>query len=520
MQPPLQLPGYTWDPATKRFFKQVHNPKHTPSSSARSASARQLDRAARDKDESASRKRKRQRKTLDKGKWRAVEPQGVAALRTLDLGRCDSPARRDSLQHDLRASSLSRLSSVRTLFPDCVPMDDQILHLSFDDTHRSTLRIGTSSGILATGYLARSADELADYPNDEESWRTSWYCSSKITSLKTCGDRIVATALGPPAQALVGTTQDSISLASVTLAPRKTSLWTSAISPSLLALGCDKKVLLWTDPSRAGQMDAYVTGGNRGDGTVFALDLHEELVFAGTRKGRVHVFDRRATRGASEGPSGSGRAQQPTRDETQLNLVSPVTHIRHLKEQPHHVVVSCMDGSLGVFDLRFPSSPASRPSPASRTPQGGGVARSRPILELKGHVNTFTVDLGFDVWRDEWVAAAGQDNRVGLWSLRTGRALLPPSASSSSFTSTLLPPLSTSPSRNPTTSPHPLERSFAAPVRALAFSSIDPLRLSSPSYVARLLDGAEEGGRRSGGRWGCPSLWVADGAGVEGFAVA
>ncbi|KPV72435.1 uncharacterized protein RHOBADRAFT_55900 [Rhodotorula graminis WP1] len=483
MQPPLQLPGYSWDPVSKRFFKQVH----TSAPSARSTTARQLDRASNDKDESASRKRKRQRRTQAKGKWRAVEPQGLAALRTLQLARLDSPARRDSLHHELRAANLARLSSSRTVFPDCLPMDDTVLHLSFDDTHRSALRVGTSSGILATGYLARPADELADYPNDEESWRTSWYCSSKITSLKTCGDRIVATALGPPAQALVGTTQDSISLASVTLSPRKTSLWTSAISPSLLALGCDKKVLLWTDPSRACQMDAYVTGGNRGDGTVFALDLHEELVFAGTRKGRVRVFDRRASRGTSEGSSGSGCAQQQsTRDEVQLNLVSPVTHIRHLKEQPHHVVVSCMDGSLGVFDLRFPSTSFSRPSSASRAPQGGGATRSSPILELKGHANSFTVDLGFDVWKDEWVAAAGQDNRL---------------------------------SHDPTPSPHPLERSFGAPVRALAFSTIDPVRLSSPSYVERLVDRGSEGGA-SAGRWGCPSLWIADGAGVEGFAVA
>ena len=47
------------------------------------------------------------------------------------------------------------------------------------------------------------------------------------------------------------------------------------LTPFRARAGCDKKVLLWTDPSRAGQMDAYVTGGNRGDGTVFALDLHE-----------------------------------------------------------------------------------------------------------------------------------------------------------------------------------------------------------------------------------------------------
>ncbi len=81
-----------------------------------------------------------------------------------------------------------------------------------------------------------------------------------------------ATCLGPPAQAIVGTTQDAVSLASVTLAPRKTSLWTSAISPSLLALGCDKKVLTTADPGRP-QMEAYVTGGKHGDGAVFALDL-------------------------------------------------------------------------------------------------------------------------------------------------------------------------------------------------------------------------------------------------------
>jgi hypothetical protein len=83
-----------------------------------------------------------------------------------------------------------------------------------------------------------------------------------------------ATCLGQPAQAIVGTTQDAVSLASVTLAPRKTSLWTSAISSSVIALGCDKKVLTTADPSRP-QMEAYVTGGKHGDGAVFALDLGE-----------------------------------------------------------------------------------------------------------------------------------------------------------------------------------------------------------------------------------------------------
>ncbi|TNY18434.1 hypothetical protein DMC30DRAFT_54829 [Rhodotorula diobovata] len=400
MQAPLQLPGYTWDPATKRFFKQQTSAaKLTPAAASRTASSsRKGDQLT--KGESSGQQRKRAKRTRDKGKARAEEPRGVGALRSLDLGAWDTaPGRRLALHHDLRATQLSRLSSTRTLFPDCVLMDDSILHLSFDETSPSTLRIGTSSGTLATGSLARPAEELANYPNDEHSWRTSWYCSSKITSLKTCGDRIVATALGPPAQALVGTTQDSISLASVTLSPRKTSLWTSAISPSLLALGCDRKVLVWSDPSRAGQMDAYVTGGNRGDGTVFALDLDGETVFAGTRKGRVHVFDRRASRPAAREGGSSRQSEQRARDEVQLDLASPVTHIRHIKERPHQVVVAGMDGSLGVYDLRFPS----RPPPASRAGPAG-AATSTPLLEIKGHVNSFTVDLGFDVWRDEWVA--------------------------------------------------------------------------------------------------------------------
>ncbi|GAA6048333.1 hypothetical protein JCM3770_000954 [Rhodotorula araucariae] len=524
--PPLQLPGYTWDPEAKRFFKAPTSAaKHTPASSARTASSRH--RLAQAQNESAAKKRKRARKTHDKGKWRAIEPAGLGALRNLDLARWDTAGRRDRLRNDLCATSMSRLSSVRTIYPDCVPVDDSILHLSFDEVAPTTLRIGTSSGTIATGQLARPADELAYYPNDEEGWRTSWFCPSKITSLKTCGERIVATSLGPPAQAVVGTTRDNISLASVTLSPRKTSLWTSAISPTLLALGCDKKVLLWSDPSRAGQMDAYTTGGNRGDGTVFALDLHEELVFAGTRKGRVHMFDRRASRGGTEQGGGGGkRSERETRDEMQLSLASPVTHLRHLKERPHQLVVAGMDGFLGVFDLRFPPPSSARVASASRATADGGT-RPSPLLELKGHVNSFITDLGFDVWRDEWVAAAGQDNRLRLWSLRTGAPILPstPFSSSTTFlpTTVQVPPVpygSTLPLCYPSLSPsHPLLRGFSAPLKAVSFAPLDPLRLRSPGYAERL---SGDGGDRAlddAPRWGAPSLWVADGAGVEGFAV-
>lgn len=63
---------------------------------------------------------------------------------------------------ELRRASLERLSSVRTLYPDCIPLDDTILHLSFDDTAPATLRAGTSSGTIACGAVPSSAPR--DHP--------------------------------------------------------------------------------------------------------------------------------------------------------------------------------------------------------------------------------------------------------------------------------------------------------------------------------------------------------------------
>lgn len=112
---------------------------------------------------------------------------------------------------DILLYSLSRLSPARTTYPDCLPMDDTILHLAFDDVDPARVRVGTSNGTIAcvsslyfpsrplthalrtysTGNLAPSADELAYFPNDEERWRTGWFLPSKITSLKSSGKWMV-----------------------------------------------------------------------------------------------------------------------------------------------------------------------------------------------------------------------------------------------------------------------------------------------------------------------------------------
>ncbi|GAA6030233.1 hypothetical protein JCM8097_009001 [Rhodosporidiobolus ruineniae] len=579
MAAPLQLPGYVYDSTTKRYYKA---PKSTAAAPPSARAFAPPPTSSSGRPESASRQRKRARREKEKGKGRAVDPAPEPNLWGLrDLGIRStfdgSVGRKERLHHDLRSLSLSRSKTVRSVFPDCLPLDDDITHLSFDELSPSVLRIGGSNGTIATGDLARAADETAFFPNDEEGFRTSWYFPSKITSLQTCGERVLATCLGPPAQALVGTTSDSISLASVTLAPRKTSLWTSALSRDLVALGCDKKVLVTSDPSRpGGQMEGYVTGGNRGDGTVFALDIYENLIFAGTRKGRVQLFDRRSTRPAFFSSSGTG-SSLIAKDELNLHLSSSVTHLRHIPSQPYLLLAAGLDGFLGLYDLRFPP----RPSPSSRSSSSASsssaqptASTSKPLLQLHGHVNSITHGLGLDVWEDEFVVAAGQDARLRLWSLRTGQLLSPslsasssaalpstfrsPSTDSTSSVSALPPGIASAYSSLRTISPsfapsfasshsssfaspfssstaptttgfedppaNPFVRQYASPVLAVKFSPLDPVRLGSgdKEYAERAGRRRElkEKGEGEDGllRWGLPSLWVAEGGKVEGFA--
>ncbi|GAA5977141.1 hypothetical protein JCM10908_004870 [Rhodotorula pacifica] len=561
--PPLQLPGYVWDPQTRRYFKQATSAiRSTPASTARAATAATLAQRERTKLEQevqlqnkkkAKQARERKLKRDDEGE--DCEDAVIALRNSILAPWITRTANRDNLKHGLQGLHLAtKLGSVRTVYPDCLPMDDSIQHISFDQRNPLTLRVGTSNGTIATGYLARPPDEIDMYPNDEQGWRTGWFCSSKITSLKTSGDRIVATCLGPPAQAIVGTTNDNISLASITLSPRKTSLWTSAISRDIVALGGDRSVLLCplsslssssgsSTPSHpeGGGMDAYMTGGRGGGGTVFALEIDEpgRVVFAGVRRGDVKGFDWRSKRGGGGGSGGGGGG-----GEINIPLSTPITHLRIVPGQPHQLLVGAMGGHLAIYDLRSlrpprtstsTSAPDFRPrkglphgrdrngaTGGGRTGVGVHAAAPIPVVKMEGHVNTFSTELGMDLWQDEWVAIAGQDSRLRIFSLRSGLPLTPPpSATSTPGSSSLWS------SSSPSTSAHPLTRTFSEPLRSVAFSPIDPLRLREKDYTRKMLErsgGAahpeeEDQGGRFGTRWDCPSLWIAEGAGVECLAV-
>lgn len=107
---------------------------------------------------------------------------------------------------------------------------------------------------------------------------------------------------------------------------------------------------------------------------------------------------------------------------------------------------------------------------------------------------------------------AGQDSRLRIFSLRTGLALAAPPAPSPSWS-----PGTSSSTRTPSDeqSRHVLARTFSAPIRSLAFSPLDPLRFSDECYTRTVLESADQ----PSPRWDCPSLWIAEGAGIECHAV-
>lgn len=172
--------------------------------------------------------------------------------------------------------------------------------------------------------------------------------------------------------------------------------------------------------------------------------------------------------------------------------------------------------SIGMYDLRF-------------LPSASSTTRARPYLELEGHVNSFTVDVGLSSWQDSFVAVggstsssttsfiadlsiitAGQDSKVRIWSLRTGSLLSPPSFLLSPPTpAPALPSFSPWPAE-PIPTPSPLARTFSSPVKALQFADRG---LGEVPKGRRELE--REGWRRGGG----PVLWVGDGGGLECFEV-
>ncbi|KAK4050356.1 DDB1- and CUL4-associated factor 4 [Microbotryomycetes sp. JL221] len=375
---PFEMPGYEWD--GKRFYKAQPGKQTT-----RAHKRLDSDTHKRNDDTQHDMTIKRNSKATSRP-WHRSWPTLDSSLVT------DEPHRASSIEqrhHYLDGLALSRARLVETIEIDCLTVDQDVTCIDFDSQDDNTIRIGGSFGSIATGYLKRPDDDIGWFPNDEHAFRMTYMLPNKVTSLSTCHSFLLATSFGSPAKALYSSTKDNnnVSLAPILLSPGKTSIWSSAQSGQAIALGCDKGVMLSRDPASS-HTHTYVTGGKGGGGTVFALDMTDNLIFAGTRKGHVRLFDQRCDPQSYRTNNNGGLSQA----QLVIPIPSPVTHCRRVK---HGLLVATMSGGLELYDMRF-------------------IKQEKPVLNCKGHVNNVSTDLGFDVWRDEFVAMAGEDDKESI----------------------------------------------------------------------------------------------------------
>lgn len=105
--PPLQLPGYTWDPETRRYFKQSTSAiRQTPASTARAATAAALAQAERERlqHQETSRRQARAKQARQRKLERDDEDgnDGLAAWRNSVLAPwLVQPAKRDKFKQSV-----------------------------------------------------------------------------------------------------------------------------------------------------------------------------------------------------------------------------------------------------------------------------------------------------------------------------------------------------------------------------------------------------------------------------------
>ncbi|TPX11032.1 uncharacterized protein E0L32_008069 [Thyridium curvatum] len=161
-------------------------------------------------------------------------------------------------------------------------------------------------------------------------------------------------------------------------------------------------------------------------GEMFSVDFargNHNVLFAGGRSRGIHMADLREAPTAWARPVACG----------------PVAHVRSVNE--HQVVVAGINDHLALYDLRFTGrdsrfrsqgwGSSSSSSAAARGKKGATkttTTTTKPLLTFPGYRNqAHLLQIGFDVDADHGLAAAAHDDgRIALYSLRTGRQLRSP----------------------------------------------------------------------------------------------
>ncbi|KAH0832092.1 hypothetical protein J3R83DRAFT_13001 [Lanmaoa asiatica] len=279
--------------------------------------------------------------------------------------------------------------------------------------------VGDTLGWFYSSVVDKDHEEM----DTIDGWQRQFHLSSEapllqISSIGVSGTTCVATSFGPECRILYVPLDSSVEGIHTTRIDGRIvhDVWTADLQGSRLVLGnwsfvlrtisltsesgANKQAVVIEDIEVCASLQRLPTHSD-----VLALAQRRNILYTGLRNGRILQFDTRVQR-SNVYPLFDSVSQ----------CTSSITGLKHLHD--YQLLVSFIDGGISTFDLRFPI----------RT----------PLLTFTGNFNTYTVrlPLATDPY-EKFLFAAGQDNRIRLWSLITGGPTLHPDPGTSSINQTV-----------------------------------------------------------------------------------
>ncbi|PPQ69911.1 hypothetical protein CVT24_003245 [Panaeolus cyanescens] len=385
---PRELPGFYWDEERNRYFPIASKPKFSAAQSSTqpilpSKRVRAADQVAPhtpdtdlEYDDKVHPKRKKQ------SIWTFNENRRTSLIPNHGLSK---------LQHEIRHYNYAITSSLGRVK---IPTIGSMTALASTRSSGRTWRfLGDSQGIIYT-------EKNSEINDSDSSLHYHWSAEmvlqqgAAISSISSSGNRIVATCLG---QAKIAVQElDTTERTFVLNMSEIYDVRASCLDGSSLALGATKKAVYVSDIDASNAIQCFHTKSD-----VFSLAKQRHLLYSGSRNGRIDRWDLRlATRNGQtlfDGRFGT----KPRRTVVHLQILREFELLTNQLDGQHNV------RQLATYDLRYLKS---------QSPD--------PLVEFSGHQNAFLSNLGLAVDpHEEFLFAAGHDNRIRGWSLLTGQPL-------------------------------------------------------------------------------------------------
>ncbi|KAI5980720.1 hypothetical protein EDD15DRAFT_2344666 [Pisolithus albus] len=324
-----------------------------------------------------------------------------------------SASRKDWLTHSLQCSQFASTGKVERSLMQCPWFGGSVTAFQVSACRSSRLikcmisetktahhngRVWNFTGdSVGWFYSSLTSSRNQTTPFCTHGWQPEFNLSSEVSSICCSDSWCIATSFGPDCKILHFPLEAITEDIRVSRIDSRVAcdIWTADLRGSRLALGARSQLVCIDDIANRAAVHNLPTYSD-----VFSVAQENHVVYAGLRNGGIFRFDTRTWESKGDALL-DGLFTRPH---------NSITNLRLLRDS--QLLVSNVDGKISTFDLR---------SPAIRT----------PLKVCTGNVNSYVIKAPIAVDPSEnFLFAAGQDNRIRLWSLRSGGPPLAPNTSS------------------------------------------------------------------------------------------